>query len=68
MGGTDDEFTMDKTAELRNCFAGGNGGCFAMTGITLNKVTIIGGVGQLTTLVDNKAKGNGGFLFTSGAD
>jgi|LauGreDrversion4_2_1035121.scaffolds.fasta_scaffold280979_2 hypothetical protein len=45
MGGTDDEFTMDKTAELRNCFAGGNGGCFAMTGITLNKVTIIGGVG-----------------------
>jgi hypothetical protein len=45
MGGTNDVFSMDKTSELRNCFSGGNGGCFAMTGTTLNKLTIIGDIG-----------------------
>jgi len=45
MGGTNDVFSMDKTSELRNCFSGGNGGCFAMTGTSLNKLTIIGDIG-----------------------
>jgi hypothetical protein len=45
MGGKNDVFLMDKTTELRNCFAGGNGGCFAMTGTLLNKLTIIGAIG-----------------------
>ena len=38
MGGTNNYFSMDKTTELRNSFSGGNGGCFALNGTTINKL------------------------------